>query len=229
MALEPAPVVNLGGVGADQEQALRAQAAQGEVPDQLAALIQHRRKRDPAGFRHVVRHDVRQPLFGARTGDLEFSVVGDLEQPDRLAHRAAFDPDVRVRVRAMEGDRFACFGRARGKPQRVLEPAVVAEHRVLALQVLVDRRGAQRPPRRQLLVREADAKASRVVLAHLGVGVGERRPVAVARDVHRPHVRPRVPVHHPVRERESDAAPLAEPGHHAAGDPEVPQPPHRSD
>ena len=64
-------------------------------------------------------------------------------------------------------------------------------------------------------------KRLRVVLAHLRVGVAERRPVAVARDVHAEHVEAGIAVDHPVRQREADAAALAEPGHDAAGDPEV--------
>ena len=111
----------------------------------------------------------------------------------------------------------------------MLEAAVIAEDRVLCLQALVDGRGAQRTRRREFLVGEADAEAARVVLAHLGVGVGERGPIAVARHVHAPDVGARVAVHHPLREREAHAAALAEARHHAASDPEVAQAAHRAD
>ena len=48
--------------------------------------------------------------------------------------------------------------------------------------------------RRQLLVREADGEAARIILAHLGVGVAERRVVPVPGDVHRPDIHARVAV-----------------------------------
>src|SRR5436190_751036 len=84
---------------------------------------------------------------------------GAWRQPPRLAHRLAFRGDMRVCIGAVEGDVLGRLGRARCEPQRLIEPAVVAEHRVLGLQALVNGRGAQRPRRGELLVRKADAKA----------------------------------------------------------------------
>ena len=66
MPLEPAQVVDLRRVGADQEDALLRDAAHREVADQLAALVEHRRQRDAPDLRDAVRHDVRQPLRGTR-------------------------------------------------------------------------------------------------------------------------------------------------------------------
>ena len=73
----------------------------------------------------------------------------------------------------------------------------------------------------QLLVRERDPEPPAVVLPHLGVGVGERRPVAEPGDVHAPHVELGITGRHPVGQRQPDAAALRQPGHHRARDPVV--------
>src|SRR6202023_44923 len=91
--------------------------------------------------------------------------------------------DVWMRVRPAEAHlvhRLRFSGR---EPQGVFEAAVVAEDRVLCRELFVYRRGPQRPGRRQLLVREPDAEAARVVFADLCIGVREGGPVAVAADV----------------------------------------------
>ena len=53
---------------------VRAEAAHREVTDQLAALIEHRRKSDAADGRHTIRHYVIEPLCGTRAVDLKLSV-----------------------------------------------------------------------------------------------------------------------------------------------------------
>ena len=229
MALEPAPVPGLGRPGADQEKALLGETAHGEVADQLAALVQHGGQRHAAYRGHLVGHHAREPGCRAGAAHLELAVVGDLEKPGALAHCAAFLGHVRVGVGATEAHLVESLGSAGREPQRMLEAAVIAEDRVLGLQSLVDRRGAQGARRREFLVGEADAEAARVVLADLGVGVGEGGPVAVAGNVHAPDIGAGVPVHHPLREREPHAAALTETGHHAAGDPEVGEAAHRAD
>ena len=157
-------------------------------------------------------------------GHLELAVVGDLDEPDARAHRLALGGHVAVGVRAVEGDLLVRLGRARREPQRVLEPAVVAEHRMLGLQPLVDRRGAQRPCRRGAPRSgsgcESAASSSRAPWRWC------RRASPSRRSARRPSPRcrrPGSPSHHPVRQREADAAALAEAGHHAAGDPEIAQ------
>ena len=196
--LEPALVEALGGVGADQQEALGPHAAHGEIADQTAALVEHRGEGDATDGRHLVGHDGREPAFGVAARDLELAVVRDLDEADGIAHGAALGADMRMGAGAAEGDLFLrrlALGR---EPQRVLEAAVVAPQRVLGLHAVVDGCGLQRARRRQLLVGEADAEAARVVLAHLGVGVAARRPFAVARDIHAPDVGARVAVDHPV-------------------------------
>src|ERR1700757_4599053 len=170
MTLEPAPVVDLRGPGADQKDPLLIDAAHGEVADQLAALVQHRAKGDAAHSGYAVCHYVGEPLLRRRSRDLELAVIGYLQEAHRLVHGRALGCDVWVRVGAMESDVLGCFLRRGGKPERMLETAVLAEHGMCRLQALIYRRGAQRARGRQLFVREADAEAPRVVLAHLGVG-----------------------------------------------------------
>ena len=116
VALEPTPVVDLRGPGADEEYPLGADPAHGEIADQLAALIQHRGECDAADLRHAIRHDVREPVLGATARDLELAVVGDLEQPHALAHGLTLGRDVRVCVRAVESDVLA---RLRGRQHRL--------------------------------------------------------------------------------------------------------------
>ena len=78
--LEPASVIVFRRVGAHQEHPVVRHARHGEVADQLATLVQHRRERDAADLRHAVRHHVRQPLLAAGARDVELAVVGDLDQ-----------------------------------------------------------------------------------------------------------------------------------------------------
>ena len=118
------------------------------------------------------------------------------------------------------------------EPQRVLQPEGRAPDGVGVGQAVADRRRQQRPGARQLLVREGDPESAPVVLLDLGVGVGERRVVAVAGDVHRPDIHAGIAViagGHPGRERQADAAALRQPGHDPAGDPVAAQPADRPD
>ena len=219
----------LGRAGADDHEALGAGARDREVAHELAALAQHRREADPARRRQASREQPVEPGFRARAGDLVLAVVRDLQNPDALAHRPALLPHGTVRVRAPEG-RDLLGGRSFGRePERMLEPEARAEDRAPRLQPVVDRGRPLRPRGRQLLVRESYRKPPAVVLAHLGVGVGARREVAEAGDVHREHVHAGVALDDPVGEREADAAALREPRHHAAGAIEVAQPRHRAD
>ena len=94
-------------------------------------------------------------------------------------------------VGAAEGDVLDRLGAVGREPERVLEPVALAEHGILAPSAGRRSASCAAAAPRQFLVGEADAEAPRIVLAHLGVGVGQRRPVAVARDVHRPHVEAR--------------------------------------
>ena len=214
--LEPAQMILLGDARAEDEVAAASGVGDGEVADQLALVVQHRRQREAAVARQPVREHALEPRAGAGPRDLVLGEARRLEQSDAVADRAALLADGAVRIRAAVGDVLARLGAGRREPQRMLEAEGRAEHRALRLQPVVDGRHPQRPRRGQLLVREADAEAPRIVLAHLRVRVRHRRPVAEARDVHRPDVEAGIAVDHPVRQREADAAALAESGHHAA-------------
>ena len=172
---------------------------------------------------------VNRPCSQSAAPSPRHAVLGEvraLAEADPLAHGPRLLADALERVRAVERDVLDRFEAGPLEPQRMLEPEPGAPHRVVLGEAVVDRRRVQRARRRQLLVRERDAEPARVVLADLGVGVGERRPVAVAGDVHRPDVVVRVAVDHPVGERQTDAAALRQAGHHRA---RHPHPAHAAD
>ncbi len=107
------------------------------------------------------------------------------------------------------------------EPQRMLEPEAGAPDGVVLGEPVIDGSGVKRPGGGELLVRERDPEPPAVVLAHLGVGVGEVRPVAEAGDVHRPDVHAGVTLGHPGGERQAHATALRQPGHHGARHPAV--------
>jgi hypothetical protein len=150
-------------------------------------------------------------------------------RPRLVAHGLAPPRRHGMRVGAAEGDGLDRLGASGREPERVLLAPAHAHDGVLGLELVVDRRGLQRPRCRQLLVREGDAEAPAVVLAHLGVGVARRGPGAVAGDVHGPDVEAGIALGHPVGERQAHAAALAEAGHDGAGAPVVGQAADRAD
>ena len=228
--LEPAQVVELGGRRAPDEEIVGAALRHGEVADQLAGLVQHRRERDPPGARHPVGEQPLEPGLGAVASHRELGEVGDLGDADAFANGANLVAHRVEIVGAMERQDVAMLLSLGGVPEWHLHAPGHAHHRaVLGDLDVVERRRLLRAGRRQLLVREADREAARVVLAHLGVGVARRRPLAEPRHVHAEDVVAGVALRHPVGDDEADAAALAEARHHRAGDPEVRQPRHRPD
>ena len=109
--------------------------------------------------------------------------------------------------RRQENSSLNALGR---EPKRLFQPPGHAELRALRLQQIVDRCGFQRSRGRQFFVREPDREAAAVVFLHLGVGIGQRRPVAVARHIHRENIKARIAVDHPVGQRQTDTAALTE-------------------
>jgi hypothetical protein len=159
-----------------------------------------------------------------------FGEVGDLGDADALAHGADFVADVFEIVGAVEGEGVVGFFGAWREPERRFQPPAVAHDRVVvAHHDVVERGGLLRAGGGQFLVGEADREAAGIVLAHLGVGVAQRRPFAEAGYIHAPDVSAGIAVHHPVRQRQANAAALAEPGHDGAGGPVVGQAPDRPD
>ncbi len=227
--LEPAHVVFLGGRRAPDHELLVARLGDGEVADQPAEFVEHRGQHDAALLRHAVGHQPVEEILRARARHFVFGEVGDLGDADALAHRAHLVADMLEIVGAVERDDVLGLGALGREPQRRLQPPGIAHHGVLRDHGVVERRRLRRPRGRQFLVGEADREAPRIVLAHLGVGVAQRRPFAPAGDVHAPDVEAGIAVDHPVGQRQPDAAALAEAGHDAAGDPEIGQALHRAD
>ncbi len=232
MRLEPAHVILLGNAGTSEEPALPAGTAAAEIgqrkiADQPAVFFQHRRQRHAAGLWQLAGKQAIEPGRGARARHPVFGEGRDFRQADTCPHRPHLFCDMLEIARAPPREFVPdAFGRI---PQRHFQPKGHAPLRALRRQKVVDRRGLERPPGRQFLIGEADGKTPRIILAHLGVGVGHRRPVAVARDIHRPDVGAGIALDHPVRQRQANTAALRKPGHDAAGDPEARQAAHRPD
>ena len=229
MLFEPAHMELLGDAGAREipRLVLVAEIGEREIADQPAVFLEHGSQRHAPGFRQLAGEHSVQPRLGSLPDHTVFGEGRNLRQADARPHRLDLVGDMLEIGRATPGE---FVGHALGRvPQRHLQPVGDAELRALGGEQVVDRRGLERPPGGQFLVGEADGEAARIVLAHLGVGVGHGRPVTVARDIHRPDIGARIACHHPVRQREPDAAALAETGRDAAGDPETGKPAHRSD
>ena len=230
---EPARVVGLGGQRSEQVELVGLGGSRhGELADDPALVVEHRRQRDPPGRRHPGGQQGRQPRLRARPGDPVLRVVRDLRHPDPLADGGDLLGDALPGIRAAEGDLLPRLEAGLLEPERVLEAGGRAPDRVRRGEPVVDRGRQERPPGRELLVGERDPEAPPVVLLDLGVRVGEGRVVAVPGDIHRPDVHPGVAViagGHPGRQGEADAAALRQPGHHAARDPVAPQAPNRPD
>src|SRR5580692_590756 len=132
-------------------------------------------------------------------------------------------------IGAPERDLFHRLSAVGREPQSVLETKCNTEDGALCLEPLIHIRRAQRACGRQLLVRKPNAEAARVILPHLGIGVGPGGPISEACNVHCPDIGARIAMNHPVSERQPDTAALAESRHDAAGHPVVLEATHRPD
>src|SRR5438094_1726430 len=70
MRFEPAQVVLLGNAGAEHEKPPTASIGDGEIADELAGVVEHWRKRQPALARETVREHQRKPCAGVGSRDL---------------------------------------------------------------------------------------------------------------------------------------------------------------
>ena len=227
MLLEPAHVIILGDAGADDEEVPFPELGKRKVADQLAVVLQHRRQHHAADGGNAGGEQPVEPGFRAWAADLVFGEAGGFHQADAVAHGFRFRAD-RLEIRRAPPGEF--IRRAiRREPQRAFQPVGGAEHRAGLLQPVVDRRGQQRAGAGQFLVRIADREAARIVFAHLGIGIGERRIIAVAADIHGEDVETGIAMDHPVGERQPDAAALRKAGHDGAGRPEIGHAAHRPD
>ena len=142
-------------------------------------------------LRHPLVISRDRKALGAGPGELVLGEIGDLGDADAVAHAQAFGLHMREVVGAMEGDDVLGLDALGREPQRRLEAPAVAHHRALRDHHVIERRRLLRPRRRQFLIGEADREAPRIILAHLRIGVGARRPFAEAGDVHRPDIEAR--------------------------------------
>ena len=83
------------------------------------------------------------------------------------------------------------------------------------------------PGTRQFFIREFDRETARIILAHFFIGIAARGPFAKARNIHGPHIKTGVAIHHPLRQRQANATALAEARHHTTSAPEIFQALHR--
>ncbi len=199
MLLEPAHMIILGDAGTDDEEVPFPELGQRKVADQLAVVLQHRRQHHAADGGNAGGEQPVEPGFRAWAADLVFGEAGGFHQADAVAHGFRFRAD-RLEIRRAPPGEF--IRRAiRREPQRAFQPVGGAEHRAGLLKPVVDRRGQQRAGAGQFLVRIADREAARIVFAHLGIGIGERRIIAVAADIHGEDVETGIAMDHPVGER----------------------------
>jgi hypothetical protein len=175
-SLPVAQVIIFGGSRSENIEALVICLGHGEITDELAGAIEHGRENEPALLRHAVGESRRQPAFRARSRHFVFGIAGDLEDAAAVSHRSAFLRHIRKGVGAPEGHFFDGLLPLGCEPQGLLEPVARSEARPHGLEAVVERRGAQRPCGRQLLIGKGDAEATAVVFPNLGIGVGHGRP-----------------------------------------------------
>ena len=102
VVLEPTLVVRLPGERSEQGECLRVRPGDGELPDDPARFVEHRRQADPAHRRQAIREQPSQPGRGACAGHPVFRKVGDLDEADAFANGGAFGGDLRPGIRATE-------------------------------------------------------------------------------------------------------------------------------
>jgi hypothetical protein len=218
---EPAHVVALCRRRAPDHEIGRRHLGDGEVADQLAEFVQHRGQHDASHFGMVlvIRWTGRPPR---PAGDTYLAKLAISVTPTRSRTAQHFRSDVRQIVGAVEGEDVVGFFALDGANQSgVSSPQLSPMTAWLRDHDVVERCGLLRAGGGQFLVGEADAEAAGIVLAHLGVGVAQRRPVAVAGDIHAPDVVARIAVHHPVGSVRPTPPPWLKPGHDGAGGPVV--------
>ena len=184
-------MVDLGGLRSEQEELVVVDAGDGELADDAPLRVEHRRsgRCGPIFGSRLVNRPCSH-VADARAADtrylakLEHSVSPTRSRTARHSSATTSNALERRNVTSSTGSspgRWNHSGCSRPKPAP--HTALCSVRRSYIGVVCSGRAG------RQLLVGERDAEAAAVVLAHLGVGVGERGPVAVAGDVHRPRCR----------------------------------------
>ena len=213
----------------EEHETLFAKAGDGQVAVKPPLLRQHRGQRDAARFGDETRHRPFQPRPRARSFDQMLCEIGDFDPTHGLAHRLALRRHIVVGPVAPEGRILPRVLRPVREPERMLKPEGLPHPRTLRDQPVVKRRGLLAAALGQGFIRESHDEATLVILGRLHRAPVGGGPVPEPRDVHRPDVDGRLPVDHPFRHGQADAAALTEPGHDAHGAPVVLHPRHRPD
>ena len=82
-----AHVIAFGCTRAEDIEALVIHLCEGEIADELARPVEHRRKDEPSPLRHPIGESRGKPGFRTWPGDFIFRIAGDFEDPDAVPHR----------------------------------------------------------------------------------------------------------------------------------------------
>src|SRR5215469_5082709 len=121
MRLEPAQMILLGDARAEDDEALGSEIGHGEIADEFALVVEHRRQRHAALARQPIREHVLEPPRRSWTRNFVARKGRDFQQADFAAYGAAFLTYGSMSVRASVSDVFARLDALRCKPQRVLK------------------------------------------------------------------------------------------------------------
>ena len=199
----------------------RPKTGDGEIADELAVVVDHRRQDHSPRSREPIGDDRIEIAPRIRAAEDELGEAGCLHDSDPAANSEGFFANGVPGVGAAEGDLLNGVEPWLLEPQCAFESVRVTPDRVFSDEPVVDRRRFERACGREHLVGELDTEPSAVVLLHLLARVLERGVVAVPCDIHPPDVEAWIAVGHPVGERQADTAALAEPGHDGACAPEA--------
>ena len=141
MVEEPATVMNLGGLGSEQEKVLGSRTGHREFAFDAAPLVEHGGERDPSDCGHAIREQRRKPRLRPLPGHFVFCEVRDLGEAHPLSHRPHLVGDNRERVGPTEGHVLERRLTRALKPKRVFEAERCPPHGVGLGERPVDRSG----------------------------------------------------------------------------------------
>ena len=113
-----------------------------------------------------------------------------------------------------------------GKPKRMFQTKTLIHARALGHQMIVNRGGFLQPPLRQRFIGEGHYEPAFIVFRRFHRAPIRRRPIAEARHIHGPDINGRLPINHPFRHGQPNAATLAKARHNPDRAPIVRHPRH---